>query len=206
MSYPQGNFYPQSNIYPQGNFYPSGSFGHPQGSVGYHPQGIFGQGTFGQGIFGGYPQQPFGLAQGPFAQGPTQQTFGFTQGQMQQPFGFPQGPTQQAFGFPQGPTQFGQAPTQFGQLPAQLSIPTQLTNWGAAGANGVANGALSTASLSQQPQHQLLLQLAQYHYFVAQQLTQLATQQAILNPAGPYAGQFLPGQMAANFVPGITMH
>jgi hypothetical protein len=154
---------------------------YPQGN--FFPQSnIYPQGNFGS---VGYPHGIIG--QGIFG-GYPQQPFGLSQGP-QQPFGFAQGPTQQPFGQP------------FGQLPQQLS------NWGAAGPNGVTNaGALSTPPLSQQPQHQLLLQLAQYHYFVAQQLTQLATQQAILNPAGPYAGQFLPGQMAANFVPGITMH
>lgn len=114
-------------------------------------------------------------------------------------------------GFAHGPTQFGQPgafgqPTQFGQLPVG-QFPTQLSNWGTAGPNnGMTNGALSTAALSLQPQHQLLLQLAQYHHWVAQQFTQLAALQGIQNPAGPYVGQFIPGQMAANFVPGITMH
>jgi hypothetical protein len=61
------------------------------------------------------------------------------------------------------------------------------------------------------PRHHLLQQLAQYHYLVAQQLAQLAVQQAVqssVNPFGQFqgAGQFMPGQLGANFVSGITMH
>jgi hypothetical protein len=57
----------------------------------------------------------------------------------------------------------------------------------------------------------LLQQLAQYHYLVAQQLAQLAAQQAVQTSGSPYAGnpyagQFISGQLGANFVPGITMH
>jgi hypothetical protein len=73
--------------------------------------------------------------------------------------------------------------------------------WGTTGFNGVGlNGMAGTGP------HHLLQQLAQYHYLVAQQLTQLAAQQAIQTPAGPFAGQFIPGSLGANFVPGITMH
>ena len=62
------------------------------------------------------------------------------------------------------------------------------------------------------PRHHLLQQLAQYHYLVAQQLAQLAAQQALQSSVNPYAGQFqgagpfIPGPLGANFVPGITMH
>jgi len=62
------------------------------------------------------------------------------------------------------------------------------------------------------PRHHLLQQLAQYHYSVAQQLAQLAAQQAFQSSVNPYAGQFqgagqfIPGPLGANFVPGITMH
>jgi hypothetical protein len=68
------------------------------------------------------------------------------------------------------------------------------------------------------PRHHLLQQLAQYHYLVAQQLAQLAAQQAVQGSITPYAGtpyagqfipgagQFIPGQLGGNFAPGITMH
>ena len=145
--------------------------------------------SYPQGNF--YPQSNF-HPQGPQGNFYPTGSFGYPQ------FGYPQG----SFGFPQGI--LGQGI--FGQGIVGGS-PQQQLGFAPTGPNGVTNsGALSTASLSPQPQHQLLLQLAQYHYWVAQQLTQLAAQQAIHNPAGAYPGQFLPGQMAANFVPGITMH
>ena len=70
------------------------------------------------------------------------------------------------------------------------------------------------------PRHHLLQQLAQYHHLVAQQLAQLAAQQAAQGSITPYAGQFvpggsqfipgagqfIPGQLGGNFAPGITMH
>jgi hypothetical protein len=63
------------------------------------------------------------------------------------------------------------------------------------------------------PRHHLLQQLAQYHYLIAQQLAQLAAQQATQGSITPYAGQFIPGagqfipgQLGGNFAPGITMH
>jgi hypothetical protein len=76
-------------------------------------------------------------------------------------------------------------------------------------------------------QRQALQQLAQYHYLVAQQLAQLAAQQALpglvgntfpghFNPGqfnpGQFMpvqfipGQFIPGQVGPNFVPGMTLH
>jgi hypothetical protein len=71
---------------------------------------------------------------------------------------------------------------------------------------------INPAVLLQQPQHQLQ-RLAQYHHLVAQQFAQLAAQHAAQNPGNPYASQFIPGtgqfvpnQLGANFVPGITMH
>jgi hypothetical protein len=79
-----------------------------------------------------------------------------------------------------------------------------------AGLNGlgtfVNGGEQINPGLQQPPHHRLLQQLAQYHYLVAQQLAQLAAQQAVQGAAGPHAGQFIPGQPAANFVPGFTMH
>jgi hypothetical protein len=73
-------------------------------------------------------------------------------------------------------------------------------------------------ALLQQSQQQMLQRLAQYHHLVAQQLAQLAAQQATQGPGTSYAGQFIPSQFVpnngqyianqfgANFVPGITMH
>jgi len=149
---------------------------YPQGN--FYPQtSPYPQSSFYPSGSIGYPQGPVGYPQGIFG-------------------GYPQ----QQLGLAHGPAQFGQS-GQFGQ-PTPFGQP----QFGTAGTNGMTNGALSTASLSLQPQHQLLLQLAQYHHWVAQQFTQLAALQGIHNPAGPYAGQFIPGQMAANFVPGITMH
>src|SRR5258707_4455915 len=62
------------------------------------------------------------------------------------------------------------------------------------------------------PRHYLLQHLAQYHYLVARQLAQLAAQQSFQSSVNPYAGefqgagQFIPGQLGAIFVPDITMH
>jgi hypothetical protein len=74
------------------------------------------------------------------------------------------------------------------------------------------NPALQQQSQQQSQQH-LLQRLAQYHYLVAQQLTQLVAQQAAQNSGNAYTGQFMPGtgqfipgQLGANFVPGFTMH
>jgi hypothetical protein len=83
---------------------------------------------------------------------------------------------------------------------------------------GLSNGAAQSGAWTQQhpgteqinptlaPRHHLLQQLAQYHYLVAQQLAQLAAQQAAQGSIAPYAGQFIPGQLGGNFAPGITMH
>ena len=169
--------------YPQGNFYPQGSLGYPQGTFG-HPQGIFGprEGFGQQTSFS--PPGNFG-SPGPFGQ---QTPFG-----LQAPFG-QQAPLSQ--GYPQ------QQPAVLQLLAHQLAAQQLAMQqpWGATG-NGIGlNGIAGTG-----PHHQLLQLLAQYHYLVAQQLTQLA-QQASQTPAGPYAGQFIPGSLGANFVPGLTMH
>jgi len=193
MSYPQGNFYPQGSLgYPQGIFGPREGFGQ---QANYSPQGNFGApGPFGQ-------QTPFGQQQqAPFGQGYQQQ-----QGYPQQQLGYPQQP----FGYP--PQQFGypqQQPAILQLLAHQLAAQQLAMQHptGATGLNGIAGaGPLSGGSWpQQQPHHQLLQQLAQFHYVVAQQLTQLAAQ--LQSPAGPYTGQFIPGSLGANFVPGITMH
>jgi hypothetical protein len=64
----------------------------------------------------------------------------------------------------------------------------------------------------QQPHQHLLQQLAQYHYLIAQQISQLAAQQAFQPGGGAYSGQFIPGQLGSsyqpgsNYLPGGTMH
>ena len=170
--------------YPQGNFYPQGSLGYPQGNFGY-PQGLFG------------PRESFGQPANFIPQG----NFG-----IQAPFGQPTPFGQQA-PFGQGYQQLGHPQQQSAvlQLLAHQLAAQQLAMqppWGAAAFNGTGSNGIAGAG----PHYQLLQQLAQYHYLVAQQLTQLAAQQAIQTPAGPYAGQFIPGSLGANFVPGITMH
>jgi hypothetical protein len=214
-------------LYPQGSFYPQGAFGQQAFQI--NPfQNNLGNTPFANTLYGypqqtgysqqtGYPQQtPYfaqGLPQSSNWQHPAQHQAALQQHAMQQllahqlaaqqlgaqqPFG-----TQQPFG---------------GQQPS--------------GMNALSNGAgQSIGSWAQQqpnieqfnqastPRHQLLQQLAQYHHLVAQQLAQLAAQQAVqgslnlqgpLNPyAGQYipgAGQFIPGQLGGNFAPGITMH
>jgi hypothetical protein len=91
---------------------------------------------------------------------------------------------------------------------------------GTFGLNSVSNGAAQPGALPQQQlnqeqinpaftqppsYHHLLQQLAQYHNFIAQQLTQLAAQSAQgIAGAYPFAGQFIPNQWGTNFVPGTT--
>jgi hypothetical protein len=110
-------------------------------------------------------------------------------------------------------------------LALQPLFPTPQQFAGQSGFNGNGNNGVSPANWAQaqaqfgplqqqHPQHQLLLQLAHYHYLVAQQLAQLATQQQLLtqqpgqnvNLGNPTAGQFIPGQQGAYFIPGFTMH
>jgi hypothetical protein len=192
-------------FHPQGNFHSQGTFGYPQGSFGY-PQGIFGQPGF-QGASNGipfantvygYPQlTPIfqGVPQMPSWQHPAQQQ-ALLQAALQQ---------------------------QAMQLlaPHLATQPFALQNPPGANAfNGLANGATQSVGGWQQPQvgpeqmnpalqplspQHLLQRLAQFHHLVAQQLAQLAAQQAA-QTGNPYAGQFIPGQLGANFVPGFTMH
>lgn len=210
-------FHPQGNFHSQGTFgYPQGTFGYPQGGFGY-PQGIFGQPGF-QGASNGipfantvygYPQlTPIfqGVPQMPSWQHPAQQQ-ALLQAALQQ----------QAMQL--------LAPQLAAQPFAMQGLP------GTTALNGLANGAPQSIAqsiggsqpiggwqqpqvgpeqinpaLQQQSQQHLLQRLAQYHYLVAQQLTQLAAQQAVQNSGNPYTGQFIPGQLGANFVPGFTMH
>lgn len=77
------------------------------------------------------------------------------------------------------------------------------------GANGTFGPALGVQQQAQpqQPYHQLLQQLAQYHYLIAQQLSQLAAQQAPPIGSGAYVGQLGSGfQPGSNYMPGGTMH
>ncbi len=208
MFYPQGNFHSQANL-----GYPQGGFGYPQGGFGYSP-GSFGQQSsqaspnaipFANTLYG-YPQLTPYFPQG-FAQSPPQVSNW-------------QHPAQQQAVLQQALLQL-LAPQLAAQSPA-FQHPA-----GISGLNGIANGAGQSVgawqqpqpnpeqinpAVLQQPQHQLQ-RLAQYHYLLAQQFAQLAAQQAVHNSGNPYAGQFLPGtgqfipsQLGANFVPGITMH
>ena len=231
MFYPQGNFYSLGNLgYPQGGVgFPQGGIGYPQGGVGY-PQGGLGQPNsqatlnaipFANTLYG-YPHTPTPYFPTPY----------FAQGLTQSP---PQVSNWQHLAQQQAALQ-QQALLQLlaPQLAAQ-SLGSQHPA-GITGINGlhgsIANGAGQPAGgwqqpqpnpeqinpavlqqqLLQQPQHQLQ-RLAQYHYLVAQQFAQLAAQQAAQQAGSPYGGQFIPGtgqfipsQLGANFVPGITMH
>jgi len=201
-------------FYPQGNFNSQGIYGHPQGSFGY-PQGSFGnpQGPFGQQSFQG-------TANGiPFANtlyGYPQPTSFFGQGQ---PMSNWQHPAQQQAQQQAALQQLAMLQLLAPQLAAQ---PFALQHQpGVNALSGLANGAAQSVGAWQQPQANLeqinpaltqqsqphfLQRLAQYHYLVAQQLAQIAGQQTAQNTGNPYAGQFIPGQVAANFVPGSTMH
>jgi hypothetical protein len=181
MFHPQASFYPQNSFYPQGNLYPQGG-SYAQG--GFQPQNIFNP--------QGSPYSQGGAAHVPFANtlyGFPQQTPAFSQGLS-------------------GLTNWQQAALQqlaAQQLGAQIGVPNPAS---VGGAGGSPNGVLAPSS-SQQPH--LLQQLAQYHYLIAQQLAQLAAQQALpqqifQGSLNALAGQFIPGMGTANFVPGITMH
>ena len=209
MFYPQGNFHSQANL-----GYPQGGFGYPQGGFGYSP-GSFGQQSsqaspnaipFANTLYG-YPQLTPYFPQG-FAQSPPQVSNWQHLAQQQAAL------QQQALLQLLAPQLAAQSPAF--QHPAGIS-----------GLNGIANGAGQSVgawqqpqpnpeqinpAVLQQPQHQLQ-RLAQYHYLLAQQFAQLAAQQAAHNSGNPYGSQFIPGtgqfipsQLGANFVPGITMH
>jgi hypothetical protein len=219
MFYPQGNFHSQANL-PQGTFgYPQGTFGYPQGGFGY-PQGSFGQQSsqatpnavpFANTLYG-YPQLTPYFPQG-FAQSPPQVS-------NWQHLAQQQAALQQALQQLLAPQLAAQSPAF--QHPAGISGLNGVANGGIANGVGQSVGPwqqpqpnpeqINPAVLLQQPQHQLQ-RLAQYHYSVAQQFAQLAAQLAAHNSGNPYGGQFIPGtgqfipsQLGANFVPGITMH
>jgi hypothetical protein len=190
-------------FYPQGNFHSQANLGYPQGGIGY-PQGGFGQQSsqatpnavpFANALYG-YPQQTPYFAQG-FAQSSPQVSNWQHLAQQQAAL------QQQAL---------------LHLLAPQLA---QQANGGIANGAGPyvagwqqpqTNPEQFNPAVLQQPQHHLQ-RLAQYHYSVAQQFAQLAAQYAAHNSGNPYAGQFIPGtgqfipsQLGANFVPGITMH
>jgi hypothetical protein len=158
------------------------------------------------------------------------QSFGYPQGSFGQP-GFPVTTNNIPFsntlyGYPQLTPSFaaGLSPMSNWQNPTHL----QGTHGFAASANGatqpgvwqqpLAGPEQINPALLAQSQQQLLQRLAQFHYFVAQQLAQLAAQQPTQVPGHSYSGQFIPSQfmpssgqyipsqLGANFVSGITMH
>jgi hypothetical protein len=202
-------------------FYPQGNFSTLPSLI--HPQSVFGQ----QGLHGGYPGTTSGI---PFANtlyGYPQLTPNLSTPNFSPQLSNWQHPAQLAALQQQALQQF-LAP-QFSSQPfSQPFMPqhTPGTNAlnGLNGLNGLANGAQSAGvwqqpqaspeqispALLQQSQQHFLQRLAQYHYSLAQQLTQMAAQQIAQstgNPFGnPYASPFIPSQLGANFVPGITMH
>jgi len=183
-------FYPQANPYSQFGFNPQSFI--PQG---FNPQGYIPQ--QGHSALGNF-NAPAGGIYGYGAQG--------LQGQHG---------LQQLLAHQLAPQQF---------TPPQFADPNALS--GPSGFNGASNGIpgtgwtqphtqfvsqplfgqINSPQQQQPPQHQLLQQLAHYHYLVAQQLAQLATQQSGQNVLNPMAGQFIPGQQGAPFIPGLTMH
>ncbi|HWS67233.1 MAG TPA: hypothetical protein VN325_31075 [Steroidobacteraceae bacterium] len=220
MFYPQGNFHSQANLgYPQvGVGFPQGGTGYPQGGFGYS-QGSLGQQSsqatpnaipFANTLYG-YPQLTPYFPQG-FAQSPPHVS-------NWQHLAQQQAALQQALLQLLAPQLAAQSPAF--QHPAGISGFNGMANGGFANGVGQSVGAWQqplptpeqiNPAVLQQPQHQLQ-RLAQYHSWVAQQFAQLAAQQAVHNSASPYAGQFIPGtgqfipsQLGANFVPGITMH
>jgi hypothetical protein len=200
-------------------FYPQGNFSTPASLS--HAQSVFGQ--------QGFPGATSGI---PFANtlyGYPQLTPNFSTPNVSPQLSNWQHPAQLAALQQQALQQF-LAPQFISQPFSQPFIPqhTPGTNAlnGLNGLNGLANGAQSAGvwqqpqagpeqispALLQQSQHHFLQRLAQYHYSLAQQLTQMAAQQIAQSSGNPYASPFIPSQpfipnqLGANFVPGITMH
>lgn len=188
-------------FYPQGNIQSQGNIGYPQASFGQ--QGLQGAAS-GSGIpfantLYGYPQVA------PIFQGVPQSSW-------QHPA--PQQAQLQAALQPQVMPQFLAPP--FAAQPFAFQNPL-----GTNAFNGLASGTAQPVvgwqppqvipeqfnpALQYQSQQHLLQRLAQYHYLVAQQLAQFAAQQTAPNSGYTFTGQFIPGQLGANFVPGITTH
>jgi hypothetical protein len=198
-------------FYPQGNFYTPASLSHPQAAFGQPGfQGTTNGIPFANAL-SGYPQPtPNFSPQLSNWQHPAQ--LAALQQQALQQFLAPQ---------------FSSQPFSQPFMP-QHSPATNALNGlnGINGLNGLANGAQSAGvwqqpqsspeqispALLQQSQQNFLQRLAQYHYSLAQQLTQMAAQQIVQSPGNPFASPFIPNQpfipspWGANFVPGITMH
>jgi hypothetical protein len=163
----------------------------------FYPSGNFSQGIP-QGNF--YPGNPFFLQGNPF-QGNI--------GSQGTPYGYPQHAVQQLLAHQLATQQL------LAHQPAGLTAFNGLSN-----AAAQAPGAWTQQQVSLEQinpalaaRQQLLQQLSQYHYVIAQQLAQIAAQQAVQSspvsnavPFIPGAGQFTPGPYGANFVPGFTMH
>jgi hypothetical protein len=205
MLYPQGNFYPQ-----QGSFYPQGALS-PQAFQSSPFQSNLGTIPFANTPYG-YPQQTPNFAQSvpqfsnwqhPAQQQAAQQQAVLQQHAMQQLLAHQLAAQQLATQQPSAMNGFAGSPNGVGQSIGAQSIG----GWTQQQANPEQiNPALTS-------RHHLLQQLAQYHYLVAQQLAQLAAQQAVQSSITPYAGQFIPGagqfipgQLGGNFASGITMH
>jgi hypothetical protein len=222
IGYPQGGIgypgYPQGLGYPQGFGYPVG-FGIPQGSIVQPGLSGTSNGIPFSNTFYGYPQltpnlTP-GLPQMSNWQHPTQQAQ--QQAALQQQAMLHLLATQLAQPLTQ---QHLQGTNAFAGSANGVTHSTNLWQ------QPQANPEQINPALLQQSQQQWLQRLAQYHLLVAQQLTQLAaqlaTQGAGIPPTGqfvpnftgqfvpnqfvPGSGQYIPSQLGANFVPGITMH
>jgi hypothetical protein len=207
MLFPQGTFFPQGSIYPQGAFgaqaFQSGPGNIPFANTLYgYPQQSYPQQTFAQGVPPWQGLPPWSNWQHPAQQAAQQQAALQQQAIQQQAI-------QQLLAH------------QLATQPLAALQPPAMNSFNGV-SNGVSNGAAQPiGAWAQQPnpeqfnpaltpRHHLLQQLAQYHYLVAQQLAQLAAHQAVQFQG---AGQFIPGplgvipgQLGANFVPGITMH
>lgn len=192
MSYPQGNFYPQSF--------------NPQtfNQQGFNPLASAGQAPFANTLYGSPQPSPYSQ-HSPIL---SQQSPLFAQGQSQYPNW--QQAQQQLAALQQHALQQLLAH----QLAAQQFGAQNFPGAGAMSAfsNGSVGPALQQQAQQQQPHHHLLQQLAQYHYLIAQQLSQLAAQQAFQTGGGAYGSQFIPGQLGSNYqlgssyLPGGTMH
>jgi hypothetical protein len=195
-------FYPQSNFYPQS----------------FNPLASAGQIPFANALYG-FPQQSPYAQQSPIYSQQSQQPL-FWQGQSQYPAQYPnwQQAQQQLAALQQQALQqllaHQPAAQQFGaQTFPGASAMSGLSN-GPNGAVGFAPGVHQQpqAPQPQQPYHQLLLQLAQYHHLIGQQLSQLAAQQVLPTGGGAYGSQLIPGQLGSGlqlgsqYLPGGTMH
>jgi hypothetical protein len=212
-------------FYPQGNFYPQGSFGYPQGGFGY-PQGSFGQQGF-QGVSGASNGIPFANALYGYGYPPLTPIFGQSAPQISNW----QHPAQQQAQLPPALQhqatlqQWAAQPFALQHLPGTSALngsangPAQSAGgWQQQPAGGWQQPQINPEQMNPASLQHLLQRLAQYHLLAAQQLAQLAVQQTGQIPGSPYAGQFIPGtgqfipgqfvpgQLGGNFVPGITMH